>query len=307
MGRMFRIISEGSHEFPNGGPAVALTEAEPFIGGGAPFVEVGGPNGAVHSLPKPAPKLVATIDAPRPVQPRQADDRYLSVALHQIAPKPNGSLPNGVASEVVAHHHPDHPVSAEYRALATDLRGQAGDDGAKAILLTAAETDCGTTTVLLNLAVTLAAEPGVRVVIVDAEFDRPAAARKLGLADMPGLAEVLAQEMPLAWAIQPTAVPRMQVLGAGNPTVATAASFAADFPKLVVQLRQWFDWVLVDGGVWGERPYRDATGPAFDGVYLITRQNESERPEIAALRAEVAKLGGLLRGYITTRCNSAAA
>jgi Mrp family chromosome partitioning ATPase len=303
---MFRIISEGGHEFSNGGPA-ALTEIEPFVGGGAPFVEVGGPNGPVLSVPHPATKPATATEAPKPVPVRQADEHYLSVALRTVTPRPGGTTPNGVAADVVTYHHPEHPVSAEYRVLANDLRRQAGDGGTKALLLTATEPGSGTTTVLLNLAVSLAAESGTRVAVVDADLDRPGAARMLGVSDKPGLAEVLAQETPLAWALQPTAIPRVQVLGTGNPTEATPAGFAVDFQKLVAQLRQWFDWVLVDGGVWGERTYRDATGPAFDGIYLVTRQAGLDRPELSVLRADMAKLGGLLRGYITTRATAAAA
>lgn len=305
MGRMFRIITEGSLDYPAGGgpAAVALPDPEPFVSGGAPYIEVGGPNGPVHSLPKPAPKAVAGVEVttPPPARPPAGGDRYLTVALHQIAPAPAAPHPHAVTADVVAYHHPDHPASAGYRALADELRRQVGADGPKAVLLTAPAEDNGTTTVLLNLAVTLAREPGARVLVVDADFDHPGVGRKLGLADIPGLAEAMAGTLPLAWALQPTAVTRMQALAAGAATPATGTAFATDFPALLGQLRQWFDWVLVDGGVWGERPHRDATSPAFDGVYLVTRDEDPDRPVFATVRAQVAKAGGLLRGYITTK------
>jgi MinD-like ATPase involved in chromosome partitioning or flagellar assembly len=176
-----------------------------------------------------------------------------------------------------------------------------GEGGPWAILRTAAAADHGTTTVLLNLAVTLAAEPGSRVLAVDADFARPGAARRLGLSDAPGLAEVLTRDTPLAWVLQPTAVPRLQVLGAGCPTDATAAALAEDFPTLVGQLRQWFDWVLIDGGVWGELPERDALCPAFDAVYLVTREADRDEPGCGTAREQITRHGGLLRGYISTK------
>jgi Mrp family chromosome partitioning ATPase len=304
MGRMFRIITEGSLDYPNGGPAAAVAD-DPFPAGSAPYIEVGGPAPVYSGLPKPAPRAIAA-EPPRP-QPAPvavpADDRYLSVAFHQVAPRPAEPTGPAVHPDVVAFHHPEHPVSGEYRSLADDLRKQVGAEPGvgKAVLLTSAGSDNGTTTVLLNLAVTLAREPGARVLVVDADLDRPTAAGKMGLSDIPGLSEVLAQSMPLAWVLQPTVVPRLQLLGCGKPTDATGPAMAADLPRLVTQLRQWFDWVLVDGGVWGDRPQRDATGPAFDGVYLVTRQSDLDRPVFHATRAQVARQGGLLRGFITTR------
>jgi hypothetical protein len=65
-------------------------------------------------------------------------------------------------------------------------------------------------------------------------------------------------------------------------------------------LRQWFDWILVDAGVWGALPERDAICSSADGVYLVTREADSTRPEFANVRGWVKELGGLLRGYVTT-------
>ncbi len=303
MGRMFRIITEGNLDSHRGTTTTVFPDAEPFISGSVPFIEVGGTTPIMNAIPKPMPvEPIKTHPMPALPTRQVMDDRYLSVALHQIAPKPSTApLPTTIHPDVVAYHHPDHPVSAEYRGLRDELRRQVGVDGSKAVLFTAAASDNGTTTVLLNLAVTLAKETPTRVLVIDADFDRPGAANKMGLSDVPGLAEVLAQSMPMAWVLQPTSVPKLQVLGAGRPTEATLAAMATDFPRVVQQLRQWFDWILIDGGVWGERPHRDSTSPAYDGIYLITRQAELDRPVFNSMRAQVAKHGGLLRGYITTR------
>ncbi len=300
MGRMFRLISEGSLDYP--GRSVAV-ENGPFIEGSAPYIEVGGPQPVFHGLPK----LPSRIAPPAPVAAEALksepvdEPRYVAARMHGIAPKPAVEAVPAVHPALVAFHHPDHASSEEYRKLRDELRRQTACDGAsKAILFTAAASDNGTTTVLLNLAITLAREPHTRVLVVDADFDRPSAARAMGLSDVPGLSEVLGQTMPAAWVLQPTPVAKLQVLGAGKPSADTFPLMATDFPKLIGQLRQWFDWVLVDGGVWGERPHRDATSPAFDGVYLVTRQTEMDRPVFNNLRSQVARHGGLLRGFIST-------
>ncbi len=309
MGRMFRIITEGSLDYP--GIAATAPDGEAFVSGAAPYIEVGGPQPIFHGLPKLPNRVTAepknvVLELPKPVVlPTRAavvEDRYVSAKIHGIAPKPVAPAVPTVHPSVVAFHHADHAVSHEYRGLVGDLRQQVGTEHAsKAILFTSAASDNGTTTVLLNLAVTLAKEPHTRVLVIDADFDRPGAAQKMGLSDVPGLAEVLNQSMPVAWVLQPTPVAKLQVLGAGRATADTLPLMSTDFPKLVAQLRQWFDWILIDGGVWGERPHRDGTSPAYDGVYLVTRQAEMDRPVFNTLRSQVAKHGGLLRGFITTR------
>ncbi|CAN5292609.1 hypothetical protein BH11PLA2_BH11PLA2_50140 [soil metagenome] len=306
MGRMFRIVTEGPLDAVISGATqpriVEAAATDPFVGGSStPYIEVGGPSPVFHAG-KPTVKTVdpmtvtpMPVHTPKPV----AKTDFLSVALHSFAPKPATAPLSPIASDIVAFHQPDHAVSQEYRHLAADVRKQVGDGSPKAVLFTSAGRDHGTTTVLINLAVTLAKEPGQRVLVLDADFERPTAARKLGLSDLPGLGDVLSQTMPLAWVIQPTAVAKLQVLSAGKLTTENHATLAVDLPRVLAQLRQWFDWILVDGGVWGERPQRDHASPAFDGLYLVTRHHDTDTH--ASLRPQIARSGGLLKGYITTR------
>ena len=128
--------------------------------------------------------------------------------------------------------------------------------------------------------------------------DERALRRYLALEGHRVLAE-LAQQIPLAWAVQPTVVPNLQVLSAGGEASA-AVSIAEELPKLTGQLRQWYDWVLIDAGVWGTMPERDGASPSVDAVYLVSRSHDVTRSEFSGLRRSVRESGGLLRGYITT-------
>lgn len=306
---------------------------EEFVAGAedAPFVEIGGPGGPVFSpspakavpaaevkpKPEPArafPRIAAptpVVVAPTPAAPvapfgaEAPTTAFLSVRFHDAVPRPTGRTADGPDAGLVALHFPDHPVSGEYRTLRDEIVRQLPDATSRALTFTAASPEAGTTTVLLNLGITLARE-GQRVLVLDANVTRPGVAAKLALRPSPGLAEVLGGHMPLPWALQPTAVPSLQALTAGSGT--DAASSAAlggaigrDLPKLIGQLRQWFDWVLIDAGVWGVIPERDATCPAADAVYLVARDADTDRPEFSGLRTWVKQLGGALRGYVTTR------
>jgi Mrp family chromosome partitioning ATPase len=334
MSRVYSVMTGTSAVRP---VAEEPREDEPFIVEveDAPFIEIGGPAGAVFSPaasapPKPTAEVklktesarsypriaspaaspiaapaLTPAPAPAPVALDPTPATILSVRFHDVLPRAQGRLSDAPDPGLVALHFPEHPVSGEYRALRDEVSHQLTNATSRAITFTAATTEAGTTTVLLNLGITLARD-GQRVLVIDANVNRPGVAAKLAIPASPGLAEVLSGQMPLPWAIQPTSVPSLQVLTAGSATdAASAASLGAavgnDLPKLVGQLRQWFDWVLIDAGVWGVVPERDATCSAADAVYLVTREADAERPEFTGLRTWVKQLGGALRGYVTTR------
>lgn len=294
-------------------------EEERFVGGdaGAAVIEVGGPAGPVFTAPKPAAAPVpvappAPAPAPAPpkaearpfprIAPAADAPAYISVRFHDATAKAPNRASAGPDLGLVALHRPDHPIAGEYRALRDEIAAQLTDGTSRALAFAAAAPESGLSTVLLNLGVTLARD-GRRVLVLDANVTRPALAHKLGLRAAPGLTEALAGSVPLAWALQPGPVPGLQALAAGTPPddfAPAAAALGRDLPKLIGQLRQWFDWVLIDSGVWGVVPERDATCAAADAVYLVTRADDAERTEFVGLRGWVKQLGGALRGYIAT-------
>ena len=235
--------------------------------------------------------------------PRLATPKYLSVTFHDLTGRKRNEIEReGPDAGLVALHLPDHPISGEYRTLRDEVRAQLPEPIPRVLWFTAAAGEAGTTSVLLNLAITLAKESAPRVLVVDANSDRASIADKFALAkSAPGLAEVLAQKIPLAWAVQASTMPNLQILPAGVAMAATGATIGQDLPKLIEQLRQWYDWVLIDSGVWGAMPERDAVCSTADAIYLVSRESDVERSEFSGLRGWVKELGGLLRGYVATK------
>jgi Mrp family chromosome partitioning ATPase len=341
MSRMFNMLSGAvasrPEAFPPAGPRPAVaavpesrTDEEDDAGfaagiDDAPFVEVGGPGGPVFSaglaaatIPKPAlpPERkaaaaeaaieIAPIPAPPPAArefPRLAGaQRYVGVTFHDLSGKTSTRASiDGPDLGLVALHLPDHPVSGEYRTLRDAIRAQFTESAPRVLLFAAPSPEAGTTSVILNLAVSLAREEAPRVLVIDANIGRPAVARMLAAKPAPGLAEVLAQQVPLTWALQPTVLGNLEVLAAGAVSDTTVATLGEDLPRLIEQLRGWYDWVLIDGGVWGVVAERDGICPSADAVYLVTREADAGRPEFTSLRGWVKQLGGLLRGFISTR------
>ena len=283
----------------------------------APYIEIGGPSGPIFFSP-PSAAVASAIPAPAPspasppetrpeaarsyprLVPATTAPAYLSVRFHEID-RGSRAHGDGPDSSLVTLHHPEHPVSGEYRVLRDEIRKQHPEAGPRVLLFSAAARESGTTTVLLNLAITLAQEDRTKVLILDANLNHPAVASKLGLRTTPGLCEVLAGQTPLAWALQPTPLASLQVLASGECIEPPDATFTRDYPRLLDQLRQWFDWILVDGGLWGDSPEPAATSSLADAVYLVARESDTQSAEFLTARTRVKDGGGRLRGYVVTR------
>jgi len=253
------------------------------------FIEVGGPRKIIEAsadvLAAPGPQSPAAPRAvPAAPKPSPAPPSETAAALEpgawavQFRPlsreRPVAASPRRrVAPELIAFHQPEHTAAQQYRSLLAGLLAQCPNGWGQVLLFTAPAPWGGTTTVLLNLAITAAQQDGRRVAVVDANFRRPALAERLGLGPAPGLREVLAGSVPLPHALQETAQSNLMALTAGQSAAATEARLPLDWllPTLR-QLRQQFALVFVDAASWNEGSEVSALAATCDAVYMVLHQ-----------------------------------
>ena len=170
------------------------------------------------------------------------------------------------------------------------------------LLFTAPTPEVGTTTVLLNVAISCARQGQHRVAVLDANCHRPALAARLGLPTVPGLREVLAGTISLARALQETGQDNLLALTAGDVAAASDCRFSREAVRSVLkQLRDRFELVLVDAPCWNSHPDLIALGAACDAVYLVLEAAQAEKPETAQLLQVIPHQGSQLRGCILTQ------
>jgi Mrp family chromosome partitioning ATPase len=204
-----------------------------------------------------------------------------------------------LAAEVIAYHQPDHAVSQQYRELLGTILDGVGKDCGRALLFTAVTPGAGTTTAVLNLAV-CAATDRRQVVVVDANLQRPALARRLGLAPGPGLQEVLAGTAALEQVVQQTAQEHLFALPAGaGGRVALLGGVAGEW--VLRWLRERYDVVLLDGSPWQAEGGLADLAARVDAVYLVLDDDQTNQPAVRAATRGLARLGARLSGLIVTR------
>ncbi|HEV3202940.1 MAG TPA: cellulose synthase operon protein YhjQ/BcsQ, partial [Gemmataceae bacterium] len=258
-----------SHSYPAGReqPEVLENTAE------VPFIEVGGPGSLVEgsanvlSLAPRGGRNVTVIKhaatEPRPLGMPRTPSKVttpggdpLAVTFCPVSegPLPAQPAPMRFAPQLIAFHDPDHSLSDQYRSLVNGMLAQLPPEGSQILLLAGTKSGTGTTTVLLNLAITLAKQ-NQRVLAVDANLRRPAIAEQLGLSENPGLRDVVARTVLWKRAFKETGQSNFYVLTAGDGNTQKRDWPAGDALRGTLhQLRNHFDWILVDVPSWDSGP-----------------------------------------------------
>jgi Mrp family chromosome partitioning ATPase len=322
MGRFFEVLRQDPASSPatphtfstDWAPSADKVAVLPHEAGDVPFIEVGPKKfleaspgvlaAGRQKAPRDAEPILAVTSGDAAVAlsapPRRNDTRRPEprrVVFREVS----APLPARLAPELVAFHAPDHPVCTQYRQLVQSMLVRTTVSGGRVLLATAARAEAGTTTTLLNLAIS-AARLGRNTLVVDANLRRPAVAERLGLPEAPGLREVLAGAVTLDEVVRSTAQPKLQAIAAGlRPAVACPRVPPDAVRSLWSCLREQFDAVFVDAPSWDGRAELVALGAACDAVYLVLPESEAETAEVDSLCQLIPEQGARLAGCILAR------
>ena len=140
---------------------------------------------------------------------------------------------------------PGGPVTAlaeEFRLVKRQLLTTAADiekrdsDAARMVLVCSAQPGDGKTFCAINLALSLAAERDLQILLVDADFPKPDILDRLGLPAGKGLLDALGDpDIDVETLVIPTDVPQLSVLPAGKRTNADTELLRSDHAQDVMQ------------------------------------------------------------------------
>lgn len=200
---------------------------------------------------------------------------------------------------LTVHDDPQSPRAEAFRKLRTNLQFIDVDNPCKVIVITSPLPSEGKTTTTTNLAIALALAGG-RVLLIDADLRRPRVAALLGLDQTAGLTSVLsgrvdAEQVTQHWGGM------FDVLASGplppNPSELLASEHMR---KLVNELRQRYDAILIDSPPLLPVADAAAVAPATDGAILVCRFKQTTRPHIEQANAALKAVATPLLGTIFT-------
>ena len=200
----------------------------------------------------------------------------------------------------VSHAVPQSLLAEAFRQLRTSLLF-ASDQPIKSLLISSANPGDGKTTVASNLAMTMA-RAGSRVLLIEANFRRPALARALDVPDTVGLSNVLVGMNTASEAIQATAVENLDVLVAGAAPPSPAELLGSDsMRRLVAEQAGAYDQVLIDGAPMLVVADNHLLSDLVDGVVLVLRAAENTRGLAVRAARQVLALRAHLYGAVLNR------
>ncbi len=182
-------------------------------------------------------------------------------------------------------HQEGSPLAEVFRGIRTNLYFSTVGADHKIIQITSPLPGDGKSTVTANLAVSIA-KSGKRVLVIDADFRRPAMSKMFGIRSTGklGLGAMIAQDLKMQEAVVETEVPNLYFLPVcERPKHPSELLSTPEFKELLDRFREEFDFVLID-----TPPLLAVTDPCVvatrvDGVLLVVRIRKGV--QVAAKRA----------------------
>jgi len=203
----------------------------------------------------------------------------------------------GIDHRLVAALAPQSLAAEQYRSLRTRLARSENGRAVRAIIVTSPNKGDGKTLTAANLALTMAQEFQQRVLLVDGDLRRPAIHRLFGIAETPGLSDVLMGGASIDDALVTVRDHRLTVLPSGIIPMHPAELLgSATMRRVLDTLRTRFDRILID--MPPIAPLADVTiaSAVADGVLMIVRAGVTPKPAIerALSGLDLSKVLGLV-------------
>ena len=211
-----------------------------------------------------------------------------------------GAVPTAATrgpSGLFASGSPEHEALGRLRTHLLALEGGAP----RTLLVTSAEPAEGKSTVVANLAATLA-DAGRRVVVVDADLRLPTLHTIFGVPNQLGLSSILDDKATWDRVIRESGVPNVWVIAAGPPTPRPAELLGTPGAALLIaDLGRWFDVVLVDAPSLLAVADAAVLASVVDGVALVVGRGRAREDAVRAARSELADVQARSIGVIVNR------
>ena len=147
---------------------------------------------------------------------------------------------------LIAHTKQKSIPAEAFRSLRTAIHFSTLNQKRKVIVLTSAFSGEGKSTISTNLAIT-AGLTGARTVLIDCDFHKSTLYQRIGMKQVPGVTEVLAGDVPLASALQPTIISNLTFFSTGTPPPNPSVLLGSlAMKELIDRLREMFDQIIID-------------------------------------------------------------
>jgi len=171
-------------------------------------------------------------------------------------------------------------TTEEYHRLKHHIKTIAQEEAIRTIVFASATHEEGTSTVLVNFAITLAKECNT-VLLIDANLRTPSLHQYFNLEQKVGLSGLLQGKATLENVIKQTKIANLSVITSGSPQANPFSLFESEsLDGLIEQMKEHAYWVLFDSPPVNHYNEGILLGARVDGVVMVVEAEET-RWEVA--------------------------
>ena len=187
--------------------------------------------------------------------------------------------------DLLAHEQPMSTVAESLRSVRTNLAFMGMRGGLRSFAVTSAAPREGKSTVVTNLATSIA-QSGKRVLLIDTDLRRPRLHRTFSVAPGVGITSVLIGDAQFDEAVKSTPVAGLDLMPCGPiPPNPSELLHTAQFRQLLATALSKYDHVIFDSPPLGAVTDAAIIAPQLDGVILIVKAQSTTRESVrGALR-----------------------
>jgi len=208
--------------------------------------------------------------------------------------------------ENIVQRDPTGLMSESFRQARTSILAAAERKGHRVIMAVGPQPGSGVSSMVNNLALSMAFD-GRKVLVIDANFRRPAMHRMFGVGSGAGLAEVLDGSTTFDQAVVHYGDPNVDVLTAGNTASAAPELLEGRaFQNLLNDCRNWYDIVLIDTPPVLLTSEATMLSKQVDAVFAVVRAQRDQRGMVARMVRQVASSDAEMLGILLNGVRAAA-
>jgi Mrp family chromosome partitioning ATPase len=159
--------------------------------------------------------------------------------------------------------------------------------GPRVVVFTSTERATGCSSMAARCAQALATQVRRSVCLVDANLPHPALHSYFEMENRHGLAEALSRSQSLAKCVTQATPRNLWLLTSGQGPANDGLSDFDSLHDCMRQLRQEFEYAVIDAPPWNLHSHAATLGSAADGIVLVLRANFSRREAARKLVAEI--------------------
>lgn len=203
---------------------------------------------------------------------------------------------------IVGATDPSSPIAEQYRILRTNLQSLRLKQGPKVIVITSAVHGEGKSVTSINLALTLARQQGLRVVLIDGDLRKGSIHKWLGLTESPeGLSSVLTRGGKLNGELVRLNDPPLAILPSGSiPDHPSELLEGSSMKQVMTALKSQFDFIIIDSP-----PILPVADPGIlaacaDGVLMVVRAGKTQRKTVTQAQNLLKQMKASMLGCVLT-------